>query len=85
MTSPLATYAWPGGYPIIYIDVSGPEDIGQHGDVLCAECAWHAIVRDDTPMARDCYMEGPDEYCADCGVAIPSAYGDPDAPEEDES
>jgi hypothetical protein len=28
-------------------------------------------------------MEGPDDYCAHCGKVIPSAYGDPDASEDD--
>jgi len=27
------------------------------------------------------YWEGSDLYCAACNVAIPSEYGDPDAPE----
>lgn len=80
-TTPLPAYAWPGAYPMIYVDLSGPGDYGHYGDVLCATCAWRAIVTDDTPMASDVHYEGPPEYCADCGIAIPSAYGDP---EEDE-
>lgn len=67
----LDAYAWPGGYPIIYV-------IG--GEVFCNKCA--AELRDSedgcTNITHDTYMEGPPEDCAECGAVIESAYGDPE-------
>ena len=68
---PLDSYAWPGGYPIIYVDTD-------NGDVFCGKHVWPIIVREDAPMVRDIYYEGADEWCAEGSHAIPSAYGDPD-------
>lgn len=84
----LPAFAWPGGYPLIYIT--------RGGDVLCAECAttdyfeWlYAIPSGeqwqyDPPIAVDVHWEGPAYYCASCGKQIESAYGDPWAEEESE-
>lgn len=65
----LDQYAWPGGYQMIYVT--------RDGDVLCAKCAWIAIVGDN-PTISTVYWEGADLYCDDCGALLPSAYGDPD-------
>ena len=75
----LPTFAWPGGYPIFYLDAGG--------EILCADCA--TIMLDDEtidernlPIDSDVHWEGPSEYCAECRKEIESAYGDPDAEEE---
>jgi hypothetical protein len=70
----LPAYAWPGGYPIIYIDT--------HCDVLCASCATKALDAEDTtckPVACEVFYEGPIDFCAECNTEIESAYGDPNA------
>jgi hypothetical protein len=67
----LTAYAWPGGYPVIYLD----------GDnsVLCAKCATESL-KDDIcsfrAVAADIHYEGPAEICENCNAEIPSAYGD---------
>ena len=72
----LPFYAWPGGYPIIYLT--------EAGEILCAECAtkeiraWMYDESTDPPTAYDAYYEGPTERCADCNREIESAYGDPE-------
>ena len=81
----LAAYAWPGGYPILYVT--------SDGDVLCPECANGgngSLARtendpDDCPndgwhiVGCDVHWEGPSEVCCHCGAEIESAYGDPDS------
>jgi hypothetical protein len=61
----LPAYAWPGGYPLIYVLVSG--------DVLCSDCA--DKESDQRNLTQDTHWEGEPEACAECGKAIPSAYG----------
>jgi hypothetical protein len=67
-------YAWPGGYPIIYVD--------GHSEVLCAKCATKEADKEDAgkdaPVAADIHYEGPSELCAVCNADIESAYGDPE-------
>lgn len=84
----LPAYAFPGGYPVIYI--------ASDGEVFCAPCANGengsdariANGPDDVPsdgwllIGFDVFYEGPDEHCAHCGKAIASAYGDPAAKKE---
>jgi hypothetical protein len=73
-------YAWPGGYPLILVC--------DDGGILCFDCGrseasqiLRAIRGNESSGWRviDCqtHDEGPDEECAHCGRAIPSAYGDP--------
>lgn len=74
-------YAWPGGYPILLIC--------DDGGVLCFDCARseaRQIIRSIRyrfnngwrVIGSDIHWEGPDEQCAHCGKAIPSAYGNDD-------
>lgn len=65
---PLPSFAWPGGYQIVYYTAGGL--------TICPECA-NDTDTSDPVTSGDVYWEGPDEYCEDCGTAIPSAYGDP--------
>ena len=62
----LPAYAWPGGYPIMYID--------KDGESLCAECA----DKEEKPVTYYVNYEGATEQCAECGKDLPSAYGDPE-------
>jgi hypothetical protein len=61
----LPAFAWPGGYPIIYLT--------EDGDVLCPECA---NIDSADLKYYNVYLEGPIEYCYDCGKEIEGAYGD---------
>jgi hypothetical protein len=75
----LPSYGWPGGYPILYLTTKA--------DILCATCAKDNLDQgEDCPwpvVGWDIHYEGPSEYCANCNAEIESAYGDPDAKEED--
>jgi hypothetical protein len=72
---PLDEFAWPGGYPIAYYS--------EDGDTFCGRHAWAVIVREDVAMSRDIFYEGPAEWCAEGSHEIPSAYGDPEDPDDD--
>jgi hypothetical protein len=74
----LPAYAWPGGYPILYLD-------GQN-EILCPLCATKAHNDKDEfqcnkPEVAFVYYEGPELECVDCGARFESAYGDPDEEE----
>lgn len=70
-------YAWPGGYAV--------HALMGDGEIICHRClqepdvheneghGWDRGWRYDSPYI---HWEGPDEYCAHCGVALPSEYGD---------
>ena len=65
----LPAYAWPGGYPILYVSGDGSE--------WCADCA----NQDDAePKITDWFVfyEGQPVNCAGCATTVESAYGDPD-------
>ncbi len=65
----LPSYAWPGGYPLVYVT--------EDGLTVCPECANEPDTSD--PVAYgDVYWEGPLLPCDDCGEMMESAYGDPD-------
>lgn len=70
----LPAYAWPGGYPLFYLD-------GENS-TLCPKCAT-ASLSDDIPSFRavdvGIHYEGPAISCDQCNAEIESAYGDPDA------
>lgn len=75
-------YAWPGGYPIIYLDAcdsSGACPDSDPGSVLCADCATDHEDRGGK-VAPSVHYEGAPEECSACGKVIESAYGDPAAP-----
>ena len=77
----LPGYAWPGGYPIIYI--------ARDGGVLCPKCVnsednctFGNDEGDSTGWeieAADIYYEGPPLFCDNCSMVIESAYGDPES------
>ena len=72
----LITYAWPGGYPILYLDC---ED-----NVMCPACAQEALAGGGMiPLAYFVHYEGAPEYCSDCNEMVESAYGDPDEEKSD--
>lgn len=76
--------AWPGGYPLIYHTADG--------GVLCPQCrnggnGSLAMQGDDDQWivtGEDAHYEGPPMGCDHCGKLIESAYGDPDAEDEDQ-
>lgn len=70
----LPTYAWPGGYQIIYYS--------KDGTVFCPDCANQEDVEPEI-TEWDIFYEGPPEVCEGCGFSIFSAYGDPDEDQDD--
>lgn len=74
----LISYAWPGGYPMYYLDAQN--------NILCPDCAreFDSVDVPDpySPVAGDVHWEGPPLTCDECGAEIQSAYGDPDKEEE---
>jgi hypothetical protein len=75
----LPYWAWPGGYPILYVLTDG--------SVICPGCAndtCHEKHQDPDYriVAGEVYYEGPELWCCLCEEPIVSAYGDPDAEEE---
>lgn len=72
----LPAYAWPGGYPLLYL--------AKDNGVLCPKCAnAYTPDRDNEdqlkPVAYYIHYEGPGEQCEHCNALVESAYGDPDA------
>ena len=76
---PLPSYAWPGGYPLVYVM--------SDGGCLCPDCVNKEIdnVDDSTRrrMRDGWQMEGVDVnyedeslFCDHCGKQIPAAYGE---------
>lgn len=74
----LPTYAWPGGYPMVYDT--------RDGMTICPDCANRSTrdrrgrwtVEEDPVVQGEIHWEGPPLICDDCGAKIESAYGDPD-------
>lgn len=75
-------YAWPGGYPILYLFADG--------EVCCAGCASGENGSEASESASDpgwrlvgadIHWEGEPERCAHCGAQIESAYGEPEPTE----
>jgi hypothetical protein len=69
----LPAYAWPGGYPVVYME----KDNG----ILCPKCAnEYNADRDNEdqlqPVAYFIHYEGPAEQCERCNAEIESAYGE---------
>ena len=82
-TGEVAAYAWPGGYPLYYMD--------SDCETLCPACVnasikmhvdqtleggWH-----DTVIARDVNWEDTTMVCAECNRPIESAYGEDEGAE----
>lgn len=69
----LISYAWPGGYPVYYLD--------KEDSVLCPACA-NKSEEDNAdfpaflPVACDVNWEDESLYCDDCSCRIESAYGE---------
>lgn len=73
----LASYAWPGGYPLYYLT--------QDGGILCPKCANENAKLSGDPhdpqwnvIAYDVNWEDEDLICDHCYKPIKSAYGDVD-------
>jgi len=71
----LLSYAWPGGYPIFYLD--------RCNTVMCPKCAIafeEGTAAKDypylAPAAAGVHWEGAPIQCNDCGGEIESAYGE---------
>lgn len=65
----LAKYAWPGGYPLVYLS--------RRGNVLCPDCATESLGdEDDPPVDGDANWEDPSLYCDECSQRIESAYAE---------
>ena len=74
-------YAWPGGYPIVYILADG--------ETLCPKCAngenGSIAYVGESPdgmeddqwkiVGQEVHWEGPAFHCAHCSAEIESAYG----------
>ena len=76
----LLYYAWPGGYPIYYLD--------GFNEILCPDCA-EASLNDPDEIDSRCnpqdsfvYWEGPMYFCFGCNKELESAYGDPEEEKE---
>jgi hypothetical protein len=74
----LPAYAWPGGYPILYLD--------KDNSILCPNCANDsdkdgAELPDFKPSAYFIHWEGSSIFCDYCSDEVESAYGDPDEEE----
>jgi len=76
------SYAWPGGYTIIYVCGDG--------EVFCGDCVNgengsevlnSPFGEDESWDVEDCrtYDEGPSLNCVHCNKELESSYGDPDA------
>lgn len=67
----LPEFAWPGGYPICYMD--------SDSETICAECANNTDESHYIPDLQEWFIhwEGPSEFCGNCNKEISAAYGDP--------
>ena len=68
----LPAYAFPGGYPIAYID-------GYNSEV-CRDCA-QVLLGDEygqAPISWYIHHEGAPVFCSECNVETESAYGEPE-------
>lgn len=87
----LPGYAWPGGYPVMYVarngwrEEDGKLDFNEHDrseSVCCAKCAANTASWPDLIVTGEyIHYEGAPEYCEWCGSFTASAYGDPEAAE----
>lgn len=64
----LPAYAWPGGYPLYYLD--------KQGSTVCSKCANREVDQSQEVVAWGTNWEDPDLYCDDCNERIESAYAE---------
>jgi len=64
----LPSWAWPGGYPIYYLD--------KQGNTLCPACANRSVDQSQDVVAAGVNWEDPSLDCDDCGKRIESAYAE---------
>jgi ribosomal protein S27E len=64
----LPAYAWPGGYPMFYLD--------NHDNVLCPDCANKADEYSEAVLLYDVNWDDTMLSCDECGRLIESAYGE---------
>lgn len=81
----LPSFAWPGGYPIVYV--------ANDGEAFCPDCANRKNGADTRITQRPddnlcdgwliigflIHYEGEPERCCHCGAEIESAYGVPES------
>ena len=74
----LTAYAWPGGYPVLYLT--------DDGGTLCPKCAEEEGSELDEDRRSGWYIEagfihdeGPPVVCDHCNGHTESAYGDPES------
>jgi len=80
-TTGLPAYAFPGGYPFVYVD--------EYHNELCPDCASNLVcefANETDPDERDMvtkvaewyiHLEGDSVCCYECNAEIESAYGNP--------
>ena len=69
----LSAYAWPGGYPVYYLDASG--------SVLCPACARRSDedpeeIPQFRPSDAGINYEDASLFCDECSERIESAYAE---------
>lgn len=67
----LPSWAWPGGYPVIYLT--------RDNLVVCPKCANREVDQSQEVVAYDINWEDPTLQCDDCSERIQSAYGEDEA------
>lgn len=87
MATKLEKFAWPGGYTLLYVFTQSNEHL-----VLCWECAMKATQGIENKSEEyegykqiGSYInwEGESSWCDDCGVELPSEYGNPNKEENE--
>jgi hypothetical protein len=67
----LASYVWPGGYPVAYY--------AEDGTTFCPDCA-NQTDAEPPITAVDANWEDANLYCDGCGQRIESAYAEDETP-----
>lgn len=68
LSGKLPAYAFPGGYPIFYLN--------NHNDVFCVDCANDHADFDEIIVDYDVNWEDASLYCDHCSRRIESAYAE---------
>lgn len=89
MSQELNKFAWPGGYTILY---HFTQSTNTEILVLCWECATEATkgIKENNSEYEDyklhstfIHWEGESLWCDDCGIELPSEYGNPNEEENE--